>query len=323
MPLEAVLANLASPVVLFFVLGVVAARLRSDLVVPEAVAKALALYLMMAIGFKGGVSLRTEEVGIPMLASAFIGIFLGVALPLIAYALLRLSTSVGGIDAAAIAAHYGSVSVVTFLTATAFLDTRGIPWEGFMVAILAVMESPAIVVGILLARRAGARGSGSGSLREAFTNASVVVLLGSLMIGLLSGPAGMRQLEGFVVVPFQGALALFLLDMGIVAAQRLYDLVRIGPRLLAFGVLMPLLGGALGAALGGIAGLSLGGTTLLAVIAASASYIAAPAAIRLAVPEANPSVYLTLSLGVTFPFNVSLGIPVYHLFAAFAPVSGG
>ena len=323
MPLEAVLTNLASPVVLFFVLGVVAARLRSDLVVPEAVAKALALYLMMAIGFKGGVSLRTEEVGLEMLTATLTGMALGAGLPLIAYALLRLLTSVGGIDAAAIAAHYGSVSVVTFLTATAFLDTNGIPWEGFLVAILALMESPAIVVGILLARRAGARGSGSGSLREAFTNASVVVLFGSLLIGLVTGTAGMRQLEGFLVAPFQGVLALFLLDMGLVAAQRLHDLVRIGPRLLAFGVVMPLIGGALGALLGGVAGLSLGGTTLLAVVAASASYIAAPAAIRLAVPEANPSLYLTLSLGVTFPFNVSLGIPVYHFFAGFAPAGGG
>lgn len=323
MPLETVLANLASPVVLFFLLGVFAARLRSDLVVPEAVAKALALYLMMAIGFKGGVSLRTEEIGIEMLTSALVGMSLGVVLPLVAYALLRLATSVGGIDAAAVAAHYGSVSVVTFLTATAFLDSNGIPWEGFMVAILALMESPAIVVGILLARRAGARGSGSSSIREAFTNASVVVLLGSLMIGLLTGSAGMRQLEGFLVVPFQGALALFLLDMGLVAAQRLHDLVRMGPRLVAFGVLMPLVGGVLGAGLGALAGLSLGGATLLAVIAASASYIAAPAAIRLAVPEANPSLYLTLSLGVTFPFNVSVGIPVYHLLAGFALVGGG
>lgn len=323
MPIEAVLANLASPVVLFFVLGVVAARLRSDLVVPEAVAKGLALYLMMAIGFKGGVSLRTEEVGIEMLTAMLAGIALGAVLPLLAYALLRLSTSVGGIDAAAIAAHYGSVSVVTFLTATAFLDANGIPWEGFLVAILALMESPAIVVGILLARRAGARGSGSSSLREAFTNASVVVLFGSLLIGLLTGSSGMRQLDGFLVAPFQGVLALFLLDMGLVAAQRLHDLARIGPRLLAFGVVMPLIGGALGALLGGVAGLSLGGTTLLAVVAASASYIAAPAAIRLAVPEANPSLYLTLSLGVTFPFNVSLGIPVYHFFAGFAPGGGG
>jgi uncharacterized protein len=311
--LQTVLANFASPVLLFFLLGVLAARIRSDLAIPDAVTKALAIYLMMAIGFKGGVSLRTEGFGIDLLVTVVAAIILGAGLPVLAYLLLRTATRVGPVDAAAIAAHYGSVSIVTFLAATALLDREGIFWEGFLVAVLAVMESPAIVVGVLLARRAGARRTESGSLGEAFTNASVVMLLGSLAIGLLSGQAGEEQLAGFLVDPFQGVLALFLLDMGLVAARRLGDLWRLGLPLLAFGVYMPLIGGGIGLSLGVAVGLSPGGATLLGVLAASASYIAAPAAIRLVVPEANPSLYLPLALGVTFPFNIAFGIPIYLL----------
>jgi len=224
---------------------------------------------------------------------------------------MRAGLRLRQVDAAAIAAHYGSVSVVTFVAATAFLAALGVSFEGFMVALLAVMEVPAILVGIALARRSEAGGMRH-AVHGALTSSSVLLLVGAMAVGVLTGQRGLRDLHGFIVAPFMGALAVFLLDMGLVAARRLGDLRALGVPAVLFGLTMPLVGGAFGLLTGAGIGLSVGGTTLLAVLAAGASYVAAPAAIRQALPEANPTLYLGLSLGVTFPFNLSIGIPLYY-----------
>ncbi len=317
--MDAALANLVQPSVLCFLLGVLAGAVRSDLEVPEAVARALALYLIFAIGFKGGVELAASGAGprlVPLLVAAAL---LSLLLPLPAFALLRLLSSVGRVDAGAIAAHYGSVSIVTFVAATSFLASRGIGFEGTMAAVVAVMETPAILTGLLLARSGGEGRLDARRRRELaheiLANGSVVLLLGSFAIGVLTGAEGMRRLEAAVVGPFQGALAFFLLDMGLLVARRFAGFRTIGPGLLLFGVLMPLLGAAAGLATGLLLGLSTGGVALLATLAGSASYIAVPAAMRLALPRADPSLSLSLALGITFPFNLVLGIPL-HVAAA-------
>jgi uncharacterized protein len=327
MSLDALLAALTSPPLLFFALGLLATRLRSDLAIPEQVGKGLSLYLILAIGFKGGVQLRAEGLGVDLLVAVAVAALLSAAIPLLAFALLRVMTRVGPVDAAAIAAHYGSVSVVTFLAGNAFLGLIGVPAEAFMVTLLAVMESPGIITGIVLARRYGATGGAvdpvhqQGVLREALTNGSLLLLLGALAIGAISGEAGLAQVEAFVVAPFTGVLTLFLLDMGLVAGRRLSEVRVLGPMIVVFGIVMALIGGVIGVLVGAAIGLSVGGAALLGVLTGSASYIAAPATIRMAVPEANPSLYLTLSLGVTFPFNVVAGIPLYTALAQL--VAGG
>lgn len=311
MPIEVLSANLASPALGFFALGVVATRMKSDLSFPEQAAKALSIYLLIAIGFKGGVKLRAEGFSSELLLGITAGLFLAITLPLVAYGLLRWFTPVNRIDAAAVAAHYGSVSVVTFVAATAFLSAMNESSEGFMITLLAIMEIPAILIGIYLARRGGAA-TGNHRFVDSFTHGPVILLVGAAAVGVATGETGMSQLEGFLVTPFLGVLALFLLDMGIVAARRIGELKKAGFRLLAFGMIMPLIGGSVGVLTGTAIGLSVGGATLLGVLAASASYVAAPAAIRDAVPEANPALSLGLSLGVTFPFNLIVGIPLIY-----------
>lgn len=311
--MDAMLTNLASPGVLFFALGVFAARVRADVGLPEQVAQTLALYLMAAIGFKGGAQLRESGLSAEAFVALGAGLALGFALPLIAFTVLGKTTRVGRIDAAAIAAHYGSVSLVTFGAAVVFLAQVGEASSGYMAAVLALMEAPAIAVGVMLARRAGSAGAGTGAgpVREALTSGSVLILLGATAIGLALGARGMQDLDGFFVAPFAGALALFLLDMGFIAARRSGALREAGWPLVAFALYMPLIGGSLGSAAGALAGLSVGDTALLATLSASASYIAAPAAMRIAVPEANPGLSLPLALAVTFPFNLTVGIPLY------------
>ncbi len=318
---EALLANLLSPAVLFFALGLVAALVRSELKFPEPLYSALTIYLLVAIGFKGGVAMTEAGLGriwLPALAAIGLGAFI----PLWTYPVLRWGGRLAPVDAAAIAAHYGSVSAVTFLAATNYLTAIGRPYESHAVALLAVMESPAILVGVILGKRAlGPRGGVPVPLglivREALFGRSIFLLLGALVVGALCGPAGMRKVEPFFVTPFQGVLSLFLLEMGIVAGRRLEDLRRVGPFLLAFGVIVPVVNGLLGVLVGQAAGLSLGGGMLLGVLAASASYIAAPAAVRLALPEANPTLSLTSALAVTFPFNLTLGIPLFDAWAGY------
>jgi hypothetical protein len=301
------------PVVLFFLLGLIARIARSDLRLPEAMYDALAIYLLLAIGLKGGVQLAQQPLA-TVLPQALAAIALGAAIPLLLFPLLR--AKLARPDAASIAAHYGSVSVVTFAVATSFLAARKIDAESHMPLLVALMEAPGIVVGIVLARAGGGQRISWGPLaHEVLFGKSVLLLLGGLAIGALVGPEGSRPIAPLFTDLFKGVLALFLLEMGLVAGGRIGDLRRAGPFLLAFGIGAPLALGALGALVGQAIGLSLGGTTLLATLAASASYIAAPTAMRIAVPEANPALSIGVALGITFPFNIFVGIPLYLQYA--------
>jgi len=312
--LELVQLSLLSPMVLAFVLGALARMAKSDLRFPEAVSAILSIYLLFAIGLKGGVELAKAPLA-TLWAPTLATLVLGVAIPLWCYALLRRPGGFSIADAAALAAHYGSVSAVTFTAAVTFVDAVGTPAESFLPALMAILEVPAIVIALLLARRSLGQGSWRAGLHEVLTGKSVFLLGGGLLIGAIAGPQGFAQVKPFFVDPFKGVLALFLLDLGTIAAARFSDLRKTGPFLLGFGVLMPLVNGLAGVWLGDLAGLSLGGATVLGTMAASASYIAAPAAVRAALPEANPGYYLTASLAITFPFNLVVGIPVYYRLA--------
>jgi len=312
-------ANLLAPAVLFFALGAIAGWLKSDLTIPEQAAKTLALYLMLCIGFKGGVEARASGLTAELVSAGGFGLVLSFAAPFAAYAALRSFGRLDRVTAAATAAHYGSVSVVTFAAGSEYLRAIGVEFGGYMAAVLALMETPAILAALLIA---GAPGSKPGSAqrarfkptlwREVFLNGAAVVLIGSFVIGVMSGERGMARLDLFVTALFQGALCLFLLDMGLVASRRLAEAPQLNVRLIAFAIGWPLLSASV-ALLGAHAlQLSLGDASLLAVLAASASYIAAPAAMRIALPKADAGVYLSLSLGVTFPFNLLVGIPLYH-----------
>jgi hypothetical protein len=301
------------PIVLFFLLGLLARIARSDLRLPEAMYDALAIYLLLAIGLKGGVQLAQQPLA-TVLPQALAAIALGAAIPLLLFPLLR--AKLARPDAASIAAHYGSVSVVTFAVATSFLAAQSIDAETYMPLMVALMEAPGIIVGIVLARAGGSERIAWGALaHEALFGKSVLLLLGGLAIGALIGPAGSAPIAPLFTDLFKGVLALFLLEMGLVAGGRIGDLRRAGPFLLAFGIGAPLALGAIGALVGHAVGLSLGGAALLATLAASASYIAAPTAMRIAVPEANPALSIGVALGVTFPFNIFVGIPLYLQYA--------
>ncbi|MEM6886740.1 MAG: sodium-dependent bicarbonate transport family permease [Pseudomonadota bacterium] len=315
--------NLLSPIILSFALGVAASLARSDLAVPEAAAKALSIYLLFAIGFKGGVSVADHGIDAKLGLTLLAGILLSFALPIMAFALLQVMTQLSRLDAAAVAAHYGSISIVTFVAGTSVLESSGITAEGYMVAVAAAMEAPAILSALWLISRGGGGADEDGRrmdgqlMREILLNGSIVLLVGSFFIGWITGADGLDSISSFIVAPFQGVLCLFLLDMGLVAGRGLRGGSGVlKPGVLVFGVLMPLIGSASGLLAGLLLGLSTGGVALMMVLSASASYIAVPAAMRVALPEANPSIYLTLSLGVTFPFNLTLGLPLYVAIAA-------
>lgn len=306
--------NLGSPMVLSFALGLAAALARSDLSVPEAGAKLLSLYLLFAIGFKGGVSVNESGASLRLALALAMGIGLSAAIPLIGYAILRAISRLDPLDAAAVAAHYGSISIVTFVAATASLTALGMTFEGYMVAVAAAMEAPAILSALWLIgrQRDGASEADAGLLGEILLNGSIVLLVGAFAIGLITGAGGRAEITAFIDAPFKGVLCLFLLDMGLVAGRGLLRSARqVSPAVIGFGLVMPLVGGALGLAGGALIGLSPGGTALMTTLAASASYIAVPAAMRVALPEANPAISLTLALGITFPFNLVVGIPLY------------
>jgi hypothetical protein len=309
---ELAIANLTSPMVLFFVLGLLAALARSDLTIPEAIAKGLAIYLMLAIGFKGGAGVAEHGVDTTLVLALLAGIVLSAVLPLIAFPLLTRTTRLSRADAAAIAACYGSISIVTFLAAAQALDSAGISYEGYMVAIAAAMETPPILVALWLAKDAR-----NGStldrtvLREVLLNGSIVVLVGSFVIGWVTGSGGLESISSFIVDPFKGVLCLFLLDMGLIAGRGMREGKNLSATVVLFGIYMPLIGAAVGFLLAQLIGLSPGGVALMTTLAASGSYIAVPAAMRVALPDAKPSIYLPLSLGVTFPFNLAIGIPIY------------
>lgn len=321
--LDLAVANLISPIILSFALGLLAALARSDLTIPEAVAKGMSIYLLFAIGFKGGAAVAANGVDAKLLAAVGVGIVLSFGLPFIAFALLKVLTRLSALDAAAVAAHYGSISIVTFVAATSVLQGSMIPSEGYMVAVAAAMEAPAILSALWLVARSGGTGKMEpGLLREILLNGSIVLLVGAFVIGGVTGEKGLAQIAPFIVTPFQGVLCLFLLDMGLIAGRGLRQAKGIVTLpMVAFGIAMPMIGSLLGLALGMLVGLSLGGVVLMMVLSASASYIAVPAAMRVALPKANPAVYLTLSLGVTFPFNLTLGIPLYLALAQ--TVTGG
>ncbi len=310
------IANLTTPMILFFILGLLAALTRSDLNVPEAIAKGMSLYLMLAIGFKGGVGVSQHGIDLTMVLALLAGIVLSAGIPLIAFRLLVLTTGLSRVDAAAVAAHYGSISIVTFLAASQALQGLAMEAEGYMVAVAAIMETPAIFVALWLARGQGASFDKE-TLREVGLNGSIVLLTGSFFIGIIAGTEGLDAISAFIVAPFKGVLCLFLLDMGLIAGRGLRDgRKNFTLPLLLFGVYMPLIGAAFGLGFGWAIGLSAGGIALLATLAASASYIAVPAAMRLALPEAKPSIYLPMSLGITFPFNLTVGIPLYIFLAS-------
>ena len=302
------------PVVLFFLLGLAAGLLRADLRLPPAIYEFLTILLLLSIGLKGGVELARQPFG-ALLPQMLAVVLMGILLTMAAYPVLRFAGRFARADAASIAAHYGSVSVGTYAVAAAYLTYRHIAFEEYMPVFLVLLEMPAIVVGILLARGVDRNTPWRVAAREVLLGKSIVLLLGGLLIGWAAGAEGIRPVEGLFFDLFKGVLALFLLEMGLIAAAHVGSLRRHGLFLIVFGIAMPLVAGALGAGLGWMLGLTVGGTALLATLAASASYIAVPAAMRLSVPEANPSLSLAASLGVTFPFNILAGIPLYHRLA--------
>jgi uncharacterized protein len=309
---------LLQPVVLFFLLGALAAFARSDLAIPEAVAKGISLYLMMSIGLRGGGEVAESGFTHEILLAGGAGLALSFLLPLPAFWLLRTAGRLDRTNAAAVAAHYGSVSVVTFATGSEILRHAGMAPAGFMVGVLAVMETPAIISGLLLARSAGnnslaARG---GLLHETFLNGSVILLLGSFLIGLIDGKEGLKAVAPVFDVPFRGMLCIFLLDMGLIAARRLMDRRALTVRTVLLALLLPVANGTLGVVIGTALGLDAGSVAALGILAGSASYIAVPAVMRLALPAADPGLYLGMSLAVTFPFNLTLGIAYYGWLAA-------
>jgi uncharacterized protein len=318
-----ILSNILNPPVLFFFLGMVAIFVQSDLEIPNPLPKLFSLYLLVAIGFKGGHELFESGLSPLIISTLIAAILMASIVPVYSFFILRIKLD--NYNAAAIAATYGSISAVTFITASSLLDKLQIPYGGHMVAALALMESPAIVVGLILVRmftkkQAALSGeeeentetSWGEVLREAFLNGSVLLLIGSLIIGVLTGGDGWAKVHLFVEKDlFYGALMFFLLDMGLVAARRIQDLRKTGMFLIGFAVLMPIANALIGILLAKAIGMGQGNALLFAVLCASASYIAVPAAMRMTVPEANPSLYVSMALAITFPFNIIVGIPIY------------
>jgi len=317
------MSSFLDPSILFFVFGVVAGALKSNLEIPQPISRFLSLYLLMALGLKGGFALAHSGINADVILSILIAVALAVIVPLIGYTFLK--TRISKFDAAAIAATYGSVSAVTFITAAAYLDAHGIAYGGHMAAAMALMESPAIVIAVIIAsmvrKQASATtqvenpGSVGTVLKHALTDGAQILLIGAMIVGLVSGEAGKAAMAPFSVDLFKGMLAFFLLDMGLLAARNFPPLKSLSPWLVAYAVLGPVTHASLALALSTLAGLDAGNTALLMVLAASASYIAVPAALRLALPEANPSLYFGLSLGITFPINILVGIPAYTAIA--------
>ena len=307
---------LLDPSVLFFILGLFAGLVRSNLEIPSAIARFLSLYLLMALGLKGGFSLAESGFNPAILRDLVFAVGLALLIPFTSFVVLK--RVINPLDALAISATYGSVSAVTFITATQFLETNGLEYGGHMAAAMALMESPAIIFAILMAnlyRTQEARQEHQGFLvvlKESFTEGAQILLLGAMVIGMITGASGKTIMDPFTGMIFKGMLAFFLLDMGVATAKRLSDLSNVPKRLAFYGVLAPIAHASIALMLAWVGGLSAANATLLAVLAGSASYIAVPAVLKHALPESNPSLYLGLSLGLTFPFNIIVGIPLYH-----------
>ncbi|KKC32046.1 sodium-dependent bicarbonate transport family permease [Devosia psychrophila] len=313
--------SLLSPAILFFALGLLAATLRSNLQIPEAIGKALAIYLMAAIGLKGGVQVSQNGVTPDLLLAGVAGLCLSLLLPFSAYWAVRHLGKLDRMHAGAVAAHYGSVSVVTFVTAVAALEAAGLHVAGFMVAVLALMEAPAILVGLWLARRSSEKGTSgvNDHLTHTLRDGSILLLTGGFVIGLVAGPQGFEPVQPVFEGAFSGILCLFLLDMGLVAGRHLMRRGSVSPRLIALAIGLAVTNGMIGLLVGMAIGLDPGSAAALGILAGSASYIAAPAAIRMALPEVDPGMPLTMSLAITFPFNVLVGIPVLTAVAGLLP----
>lgn len=319
--IEILKTNLLSPLVLAFLLGIFTKLVKSELSLPKDLYSTLSIYLLLALGLKGGVELSESTLQVIALP-AFVTIALGCITPVSAYLIMRKLGRFGQVDAAALAAHYGSVSAVTFIAAIQFVQQMGNAAEGFMPTLLTLLESPGIHIALAIgamkreknktATFIGEKKTNSAIFHEILTARSMILLVGGLVIGLLMGAKSYEPIKPFFETGFKGALVLFLLEMGIVAGARLSDLKKVGLPLISLGVLIPLLHGILGVVLGNWSGLSVGGATVLGTMAASASYIAAPPAVRMTLPEANPTYYLTASLAVTFPFNLVVGIPLFY-----------
>jgi hypothetical protein len=313
------LENLTNPALLFFILGIITVYVKSDLEIPPSSSKFISLYLLFAIGFKGGQELAHEEFTSEIMWSIVFGMAISILIPLYSFFILRRRLNV--YDSAAIAAAYGSVSAVTFVTAVSYLEMQNMVFSGHMVAIMALMESPAIIAGMLLLARFN-KEDGSGDIKtknvihHSLTNGSVILILGSLVIGFLSSDLQAAGLKTFTNDLFKGFLAIFLLDMGITSGKKLNTLFKQGWFPFGFGVLIPLINGIIVAYSSSMVTDSVSNRFIFAVLAASASYIAVPAAMKIAVPKANPGLYLPMALGVTFPINITIGFPIYLFFAS-------
>jgi hypothetical protein len=314
MDITALISNLTNPVLLFFVLGIIATAVKSDLKIPENSSKFISLYLLFAIGFKGGQELSHSQFDTEILYSIIFAILLSALVPV--YVFLLLKKKVGVPNAGAIAAAYGSVSAVTFVTAVSFLENQGIEFGGHMVAIMAIMESPAIIIGVVLImlndKEKKSKKSIGSILGHSFTSGSVLMLIGSLVIGLIADEGQARGIEPFTTDIFKGFLALFLLEMGMVTARRIKGFKKHGIYLFLFGVLIPLVNGIIAAYLSGFITESPGNRLLFTILGAGASYIAVPATMKLAEPRADAGIYIPMALGITFPFNITIGMPIYY-----------
>jgi hypothetical protein len=316
MDLGTVLTTILSPAILFFFLGFLAVLVKSDLELPHPLPRLFSTYLLIAIGYTGGEKLAQAGISTSVVLFIVAAIVIAVIIPIYTFFVLRRLLTIH--DAAAMAATYGSISIVTFIVGTEFLERLGPPFGGYMVALMSLMESPAIIVGIALVRlfapssaNAAARPGLGSILRESLLNGTVLLLVGSLVIGFITGPSAGAGLQPFMSGIFKGVVLLFLLDVGMMAARRIAQLTRVGAPLVVFGIVAPLVNGALGIGLASLMGMAVGDAFLFALLCASSSYIAAPAAMRQAIPEANPGLFELLSLSVTFPFNISIGIPLY------------
>lgn len=313
MDLHLLLDNLTNPALLFFFLGIIAVQLKSDLEIPPNSSKFISLYLMFSIGFKGGLELSHSQLDMEILWCLVFGVLLALFVPIYTYFILRRKFSVA--NSGAIAAAYGSVSAVTFVTAVSFLEIENIQFGGHMVAVMALMEAPSIIIGVLLMSYFQKDKKSSVNLKSvlkhSLTNGSVLLIMGSLIIGFLASDHQARGIEPFTTDIFKGFLAVFLLDMGITSGKKLNDFLKKGWFAFFFAIIIPLINGCVVAIISSVLTESEGNRFLFAILAASASYIAVPAAMRLAAPKANPSLYLPMALAITFPFNITLGMPIY------------
>lgn len=315
MDFQILISNLTNPTLLFFVLGILATIIKSDLEIPQSSSKFISLNLLFAIGFKGGQELSHSEFQVEIIYALIFGLIISATIPLYSFFILKRKLSIS--DSGAVAAAYGSVSAVTFVAAVSFLESQQLTYNGYMVAVMALMESPAIIVGVILMMMYDKESRQSGKLGNiighSFTNGSVLLIIGSLIIGLIADTKQAEGIKPFTTDIFKGFLAIFLLDMGMVTAKRFESFKKYGSFATLFGVAIPLINGSLVAILSGLFFHDIGNRFIFSILAASASYIAVPAAMRLAAPKADPGLYIPMALGITFPFNITIGMPIYYL----------